>query len=171
LLVLIRCRWFRFAAVGLDSPSLVSSGPGWFPRCLITPSPRRLAPPSPRVACSPSPHIAPSLSSRPSSISPLVLLIVSPPPHRPSPSTLVPSPFLIVVISSSLRRRIAPHRRRFGVSIRPSDRVEASVRGIRRWISKTNHDKCHGSYFVTHKRGFPLLRLFPSPPGSSVERD
>ena len=106
-LVSIRCRWFRFAAVGFDSPSLVSSGPGWFPRCLITPSPQRLtlpspqrlAPPSPRVACSPSPRIVPSLPSRPSSISPLVLLIISPPPHRPSPSTLVPSPFLIVVVS------------------------------------------------------------------------
>ena len=118
-------------------PSLVSSGPGWFPRCLVTPSPRRLtllsprrlAPPSPHVACSPSPRIVPSLPSRPSSISPLVLLIVSPPPHRPSPSTLVPSPFLIVVVSSSLHRRVAPHRHRFGVLICPSDRVEASVRG------------------------------------------
>jgi len=133
--LLFACRgWFRFTVVGFDLPSLVSI-------CCRCPARLTPPPPPPRLV----PHS--SLSSHPSTVLPL-LLIVLPPPHR-LPLSLSPSSL------SPLPRCVAPHRRCFAVLFRPSGRVQASVRGKRRCIAKTNHDRCRSSCFVTHPWGSP----------------
>jgi len=109
----IFCRWFRFAAVSLDSPSVDSSlvrfavvGFDSLRLVLIRRRlTRRLALLShSRLACPPPARFAP-LPCR-----------LTPPPLRlalsssPSPTSLVPFPFLLVV-PSRRRRRVTFHRR------------------------------------------------------------
>lgn len=84
-----RCHSFRFAAVGLESASLVSSRPSWFLHRLAPLSPCRLASP---LSC----RLAPPSPSR--LALPLLLVIVL-------------FPFLLVVLSSRLRRCVVSHPR------------------------------------------------------------
>jgi len=109
-LVSICCCWFQFTVVGLGSPSLVSSHCSWFPGCLAPPSPSRL------LLLLVSTFLLPS-SSCSSSFSPLHCL--TPALHCLTPHHH-PPPFLLVVVSSPLRHRIAPHCCCFGASCRPS---------------------------------------------------
>ena len=84
----------------------------------------------------------------------------------------------LIVVSSPLRHHVAlihlaPHHRCFGISFHPGGRVRGVSERVSRRIAKTNHDKCRGSYFVTHHRDLPL-NWTPSSssfPRSSVEQD
>jgi hypothetical protein len=108
------------------------------------------------------PLLLPPPSSRPYSFSHPYFLL-SRPSASSSSSCSRPSSFFDAV---------SPFTVVNSMSLRPSGRVQMSVRGIGRWIAKTNHDKCRGSYFVTHHWSLPLhgFPMSSSLPGSTVER-
>lgn len=130
----IRLRWSPLVVVGWDPPLLLSS---WsLPRSPHRRVTRWMAKNEPQHL---SWFVFRSSPGHPTSWVPPRLypsLVAVPLPHCPPPPLRFP--FLVVVLPSGLARRCRRPRR------------------DTRWITKTNHDKRRGSYFVAHHRGLPL---------------
>ena len=123
-LVSICCRWFRFAVVVFDSPWLALIRPHWFRVAVVgflVISPLRLLDALP-LCLVVSPICLLTLPSLPLLVSSLLLVVSTLLHFAPAPYSLAfsslsfalysgLSPFLLVVVSSPLRRCVTPLRR------------------------------------------------------------
>ena len=155
--------------VCLNLPSLVSSQCSWFsvlyllivlPVFLLFVSPPPPPPPPPPACFCPSSFgISPLLYLAHSLLHCLVLLTfsVSFPPSSSLSCCIASVSPLIFIASGSCLVLVA--------------RSEVSVRGIGKGTVKTNHDLCHGLYFVTCQQGIPIhgCSLSSSLPRSSFK--